>query len=364
MDQRLTLTPEQALDAPLARPPRLINPVAVAAEAHQKLLATADPAEIRKIEATLDAAENLMRATGLYPLDEMRPVNEERMRARWCLGLALSSFVRGTPFPGSATMSAGLTSFRAFLKELELDRQTAMEAQRIAALPDDVLTKAFEQWRNRPDLLHYTDLISISRPYWFKVNREARHRRIRAAAAGKMVLERPGPFPLIYADPPWSFDVYSEMGKENSPDRHYPTLTDEQIMEFEVAGIPVSEVAHDDAALLLWCTSSNEKRAFEIMEAWGFEYKSQAVWDKCRTGMGYVFLNQHEVLLYGTRGNIPAPQVQHPSVFKYPRGEHSAKPPEIRTAIEQMYPNFDEHTRLELFAREKVEGWTSYGFEA
>jgi N6-adenosine-specific RNA methylase IME4 len=261
-------------------------------------------------------------------------------------------------------MLTGLTGFRAYIKELGLTPPIAHEAQRIGTLPDEVLKRTFEQWRNRPDLLHYTDLISISRPYWFKVNREARHRRIRAAAAGKMVLERPGPFPLIYADPPWSFDVYSEMGKENSPDRHYPTLTDEQIMEFEVAGIPVSEVAHDDAALLLWCTSSNLMRARKIMEAWDFEYKTHAVWDKCRTGMGYVFLNQHEVLLYGTRGNIPAPQVQHPSVFRYPRGEHSAKPPEIRTAIEQMYPDFDEHTRLELFAREKAEGWTCYGFEA
>jgi hypothetical protein len=58
-----------------------------------------------------------MRATGLYPIEEMRPVNEERMRARWCLGLALSSFVRAKPFPsGSKTTSAGLTSFRAFYR--------------------------------------------------------------------------------------------------------------------------------------------------------------------------------------------------------------------------------------------------------
>jgi N6-adenosine-specific RNA methylase IME4 len=83
-----------------------------------------------------------------------------------------------------------------------------------------------------------------------------------------------------------------------------------------------------------------------------------------QTGLGLVFRNQHEVLLYGTRGDMPGPQYQPPSVFHYPRGRHSAKPPEVRIEIEKMYPDFDETTRLELFAREKLPGWTPYGFEA
>jgi N6-adenosine-specific RNA methylase IME4 len=74
-------------------------------------------------------------------------------------------------------------------------------------------------------------------------------------------------------------------------------------------------------------------------------------------------------LLYGTskRGNMPAPQYQPPSVFLYPRGEHSAKPPEIRIEIEKMYPDFDAATRCELFYRKadgEIDGWTTYGFEA
>jgi N6-adenosine-specific RNA methylase IME4 len=51
-------------------------------------------------------------------------------------------------------------------------------------------------------------------------------------------------------------------------------------------------------------------------------------------------------------------------VFPFPRGEHSAKPPEIRTEIEKMYPDFDESTRIELFARDQVKGWSVYGLEA
>jgi N6-adenosine-specific RNA methylase IME4 len=106
------------------------------------------------------------------------------------------------------------------------------------------------------------------------------------------------------------------------------------------------------------------------MAGWGFEYKVSAVWVKTKadgnpcTGLGFVFRNAHELLLYGTRGNMPGPQYNPPSVFFYQRGEHSAKPPEIRKEIEKMFPDFDETTRLELFARDKIVGWTTYGFEA
>ena len=180
-----------------------------------------------------------------------------------------------------------------------------------------------------------------------------------------------GPFPLIYADPPWKFEVYSDKGLERTPDQHYPTLSDDDISNFRVAGKSIPEIANDDAALLMWCTSSNLERALFILAEWGFTYKASAAWVKLSpdgtrpiSGLGLVFRNAHELLLYGTRGAMPGPQYQPPSVFMYPRGAHSAKPPEIRTAIEKMYPDFDASTRLELFARETVEGWTAYGFES
>lgn len=130
-----------------------------------------------------------------------------------------------------------------------------------------------------------------------------------------------------------------------------------------MSGESLSDIAHKDAALFLWCTSANIKLAIEVMESWGFEYKAHAVWVKDKLGLGFVFRNKHELLLYGTRGNMPAPQWQPPSVFQYPRCEHSAKPPEIRKIIERMYPDFSARNRLELFARDKAESWTSYGFE-
>ena len=196
------------------------------------------------------------------------------------------------------------------------------------------------------------------------VNRVRRHNTIAAEASNAVVLEHPGPFPLIYADPPWKFEVYSEKGLDRTADQHYPTLTDQEIINFKIDGKTVPEIAYRDAALFLWCTSSNLFRALAIVTGWGFTYKTNAIWDKQRTGTGLVFMNMHEHLLYCIRGNMPAPRYLPPSIFRYPRGEHSAKPPEIRAEIEKMYPAFDVRKRLELFARSKPAGWSAYGLEA
>jgi N6-adenosine-specific RNA methylase IME4 len=195
-----------------------------------------------------------------------------------------------------------------------------------------------------------------------KYRRAKKHQEIADAARAKQDIL--GPFPLIYADPPWSFETYSELGKELSPDEHYPVMSYEDIKALTVDGKPISELAHADAALFLWCTSSNIHLALEVMGAWGFEYKTHAVWDKQRTGTGYIFLNQHEVLLYGTRGGMPAPLAITSSVFSVQRTTHSAKPPEVRAALDRMYPEFDGAMKVELFCREEVPGWTTWGYES
>ena len=183
-------------------------------------------------------------------------------------------------------------------------------------------------------------------------------------------VEKFGPFPLLYADPPWRWghfgdpDNQNEKGKARTPDQHYPTLTYEQIRDYEIAGRRIEEIAHKDAVLFMWCTSANLRMALDVVEAWGFTYKAHAVWVKDRAGTGLVFRNRHEPLIYATRGKMPGPQFQAPSVFEYPRGRHSEKPAEIRQIIEKMYPNFKQADRLELFARGNVKGWTTHGYKS
>jgi N6-adenosine-specific RNA methylase IME4 len=112
--------------------------------------------------------------------------------------------------------------------------------------------------------------------------------------------------------------------------------------------------------LYLWATAPKLKECMEVIEAWGFEYRTNMVWDKQKIGMGYHARNQHEILLIAKRGSIPPPQAgtQPASVFSIPRTEHSAKPVEFYEFIESAYP---ELPKIELFCRSPREGWAVWG---
>lgn len=158
------------------------------------------------------------------------------------------------------------------------------------------------------------------------------------------------------ADPPWQFAPYSRLtGLDRSADNHYATMTLDEIKALKV---PFAR----DAVLFLWSTGAMLEHALSVMRSWDFTYKSQAIWVKDKVGTGYWFRNQHELLLVGTRGNIPAPApgTQWRSVIEAPVGKHSAKPPEVRAMIEELFPTLP---RIELFAREKVANWDAWGDE-
>jgi N6-adenosine-specific RNA methylase IME4 len=191
-----------------------------------------------------------------------------------------------------------------------------------------------------------------------KVKQEHRAARERALAAKIRALpdKRYG---VIYADPEWRFEPYSRAtGLDRAPDNHYPTSTLEKI-----AARPVWTIAAKDAVLFLWATQPMLPQALAVMVAWGFAYKSHRVWVKDKTGLGYWFRNQHELLLVGTRGDIPAPAMgtQWGSVFEAPRGKHSEKPAEVYDLIEHYYPTLP---KIELNARVARSGWDNWGAEA
>jgi N6-adenosine-specific RNA methylase IME4 len=332
----------------------------------RRALAKAEaPEEALNVGAGAAGIEEMMRKSGLYRTAEIRPVRELYLDSRWTLGRMLRKVMRGTAGrPKKGNKDRADPNFGDELARLNLNKARAIEAQRIGTLPEPEKTKTYREAETQDVLPTIELLIDVARPYWFQASRKDKHRNIADKARNDQAPDSFGPFPLIYADPPWKFDVYSEKGLDRTPDQHYPTLSDEEIIALEIYGKRMDEVASADAALLLWCTSSNIERALAVMSGWGFTYKTQAVWVKDRTGLGLVFRNKHEVLLYGTRGAMPGPQYQPSSVFEFPRGRHSAKPPEIRTEIEKMYPDFDEQTRLELFSRDSVPGWTHFGFEA
>jgi N6-adenosine-specific RNA methylase IME4 len=340
-----------------------------------RALAKAEKAEdVIKISAQAAGIEELLKKAGFYRAEEMRPVRELYLDARCELGVMLRKVLRGAAGrPKQNNNLRPVGNFKDELTRLSLTWPRVIEVQRASYLPLKERRGVYADAKRQEILPTLDMLIDVARPYWYKESRKAKHRDIAARARAQQQTEPDtvGPFPLIYADPAWTFNTYSEMGLEKTPTQHYQTMTDDEIISMKVFGKTIPELASPDAACLMWCTSSNLERALAVMEAWGFTYTSSAVWVKTRddgitpiSGMGLVFRNMHEVLLYGKRGSMPGPQYQPPSVFFYPRGRHSAKPPEIRGEIEKMYPDFDTDTRIELFSRDSVPGWTHFGFEA
>jgi N6-adenosine-specific RNA methylase IME4 len=183
-------------------------------------------------------------------------------------------------------------------------------------------------------------------------------RKSRAAALAATTRALPAQkWPLLLADPPWNFHVWSPDKLTSHPANEYPVMSHD-----EICALPISGLAADDCVLFMWTTGPCLEEAFAVLKAWGFEYKSQLVWDKEIPGMGFWARGQHEPLLIATRGNPPLPpqEAVPASVIRERRREHSRKPEASYTIIECMYPDLP---KLELFARQARPGWDVWGNE-
>jgi len=124
--------------------------------------------------------------------------------------------------------------------------------------------------------------------------------------------------------------------------------------------LPVAPISDDNCWCFLWATQAYLPKAFKVMDAWGFKYQRTITWDK-RNGLClFGFHHRTEFLLVGYKGKIEMyPRRKAvPTCFSISSKslKHSQKPGEIRTALEPF-----GDSRIELFAREKTEGWTSIG---
>lgn len=166
-------------------------------------------------------------------------------------------------------------------------------------------------------------------------------------------------YDVIYADPPWRYDF----SKSDSRGVQYETMGLNEIMSLRVP-------SEDNSVLYIWTTAPKLLEALDVIDAWGFSYKTHAIWDKEKMGMGYWFRGQHELLLVATKGKFSPPQqdVRIGSVIRQKRGKHSQKPMSFRDMISKWFP---DKRKLELFARGRdgffpnyeYEGWDVYGNE-
>ena len=177
------------------------------------------------------------------------------------------------------------------------------------------------------------------------------------------------PFPnkrynIIYADPPWSYNVWSEKSKGRSVMQHYDVMSKKDILE-----LPVPFICEDNCVLFLWATEPCLPQALELMSHWGFEYKTFAfTWVKrCRVstdkffmGLGHWTRSNPEMCLLGTRGSIKRVSKSVRELIDSPLREHSRKPDEARDRIVELVGDLP---RIELFARQQFPGWDAWGNE-
>jgi N6-adenosine-specific RNA methylase IME4 len=182
------------------------------------------------------------------------------------------------------------------------------------------------------------------------------------------LLERHGDkgFKTILADPPWQFQNRTgKMAPEHKRLSRYGTMKLEDIMS-----LPVGQLADDTAHLYLWVPNALLPEGLRVMEAWGFQYKSNVVWHKIRKdggpdgrGVGFYFRNVTELVLFGVRGKNArtlAPGRRQVNFLATQKREHSRKPDEFYNIVESCSPG----PYLELFARGTREGWSTWGDQA
>jgi N6-adenosine-specific RNA methylase IME4 len=173
-----------------------------------------------------------------------------------------------------------------------------------------------------------------------------------------------GQFGTVLADPPWRFSNRTgKMAPEHKRLSRYGTMTFEEIMD-----LPVEKLALPQSHLYLWVPNALLKEGLEVMDAWGFQYKTNIVWHKIRKdggpdgrGVGFYFRNTTELVLFGTRGRLRtlAPGRRQVNVIKSRKQEHSRKPDELYKIIEAC----SSGPYLELFARRQRDHWCQWGNE-
>lgn len=173
-------------------------------------------------------------------------------------------------------------------------------------------------------------------------------------------------YKTIYADPPWQFQNRTgKVAPEHKRLNRYSTLTLNEIM-----ALPVSEISDEKSHLYLWVPNALLPEGLAVMKAWGFEYKTNLIWEKVRKdgqpdgrGVGFYFRNVTEILLFGIRGDknrTLQPGRSQVNLLRTIKREHSRKPDEFVNLIESC----SQSPRLEMFARGNRKNWDMWGNQA
>jgi N6-adenosine-specific RNA methylase IME4 len=163
---------------------------------------------------------------------------------------------------------------------------------------------------------------------------------------------------IIYADPPWDVKRGPDWNSNGSSNPlPYPTMSIQ-----EIKSLPIKGIADKDSYLFLWTINKYIKESYEVAEAWGFKVSCMLTWCKPKHGIGIggTFVQTTEHLLFCRKGTLTAKKRIDTTWFSHIRLKHSEKPRMFRDLILEVAGDLP---RIELFARQKAEGWDIWGNE-
>ena len=228
------------------------------------------------------------------------------------------------------------------LEENNINQSAAYRWQQVAEMPEEVFEAHLEEMRGERPIT----TSGMIKEMLIEKNKNKPEPKIPT-----------GKYRVFYADPPWKYTSGDQHGKEEQDTTlgtHYGSMSIPELCE-----LPIHAMAQDNAVLFMWTTSPLLEECFDVINAWGFKYKTSIVWDKDAHNVGHYVSVRHEFLLICTRGSCtPDSGKLLPSVVKVRRTEHSVKPEVFREMIDQMYT---EGNRIELFARRPADGWQVWG---
>jgi N6-adenosine-specific RNA methylase IME4 len=291
----------------------------------------------------------------------LRERAERRLGEKLIEAKTAGQISRGQPPKGEKNCAASEQFSRVTLEEAGIDRKLSSRAQKKAVIAAEAFDAMVAQMRD--DIVTGRRTADILQSAKADVQKEARRELQRVLSDKTATLPSGRKMPVIYADPATKFRA----GVGNrSVENHYRTMSIDELCE-----LPIAERCLPDCQLFVWSTVPQLANTItRILPAWGgFEYSSHCMWDKTspdherECGTGFVFRNQHEVLIYATRGRPPGPKVAPPSIYRERKREHSRKPDYFRQMIIEMTGGLPV---LELFARVDDEhplpdGWESWG---
>lgn len=287
-------------------------------------------------------------------LAEAQQISEVVLDAEVKLGqliAAMPTATKGNQYTGKMVSNNAVTNQmpkEQALKEIGFDKMQANRLETLAKHPE-IVAQAKAEAREQNDIVSRSFVLE-------KIKAKEKEQK---QADRRDELQNPtnlpdGVFQVVYCDPPWQ---YSNSGFNSSAEQHYPTMNMD-----ELKAMPVKGMRAENAVMFMWATNPLLKEAIELMEAWGFEYKTNIAWVKDRQiNLGFYVYGKHELLLIGTNGSMLPIGEKPSSVMTGTNRIHSKKPESTYELIEGMYPQLKY---IELFARNTPrKGWVKWGNE-